>query len=237
MFVEKENYLVLKEFQNLGIEAIYTKKNYGNVLELTKERFLNDFGGVEKNIVAGHQTHSDNIEIIESLDKLYFEDTDGFITNRKDIVIYTKYADCLPIYIVDSVKEIVALVHSGWQGSFKGIGKKAIEMMIKRYNCNLKDIKVAFGIGISSKNYEVGEEFLKKFQEKYPKDMIDCSFKNENGKLLYDNQRFVYLDLVRFGIDENNIILNDLCTYEGEFHSYRRDRERSGRNGAFIFFR
>lgn len=237
MFVEKENYLVLKEFQNLGIEAIYTKKNYGNVLELPKERFLKDFGGIEKNIVAGHQTHSDNIEIIESLDKLYFEDTDGFITNRKDIIIYTKYADCLPIYIVDSIKEIIALVHSGWQGSFKGIGKKAIEMMVERYGCNLKDIKVAFGIGISSKNYEVGEEFLKKFQKKYPKDMIDYSFKNENGKILYDNQKFVYLDLVKFGIDENNIILNELCTYEGEFHSYRRDRESSGRNGAFIFFK
>ncbi len=237
MFVEKENYLVLKEFQNLGIEAVYTKKNYGNVLEISKDRFLKDFGGIEKNIVAGHQTHSDNIEIIESLDKLYFENTDGFITNRKDIVIYTKYADCSPIYIVDSVKEIIALVHSGWQGSFKGIGKKAIKMMIEKYKCNLKDIKVAFGIGISSKNYEVGEEFLKKFQEKYPKDMIEYSFKNENGKILYDNQKFVYLDLIKFGVDEKNIILNDLCTYEGEFHSYRRDRERSGRNGAFIFFR
>ena len=31
MFVEKENYYYVEEFENLGIKAVYTKKNMGNM--------------------------------------------------------------------------------------------------------------------------------------------------------------------------------------------------------------
>ena len=31
MFVEKENYYYIEEFENLGIKAVYTKKNMGNM--------------------------------------------------------------------------------------------------------------------------------------------------------------------------------------------------------------
>lgn len=237
MFLDRERYVELKEWNKFGISAIYTKKNYGNIKEMSKEKILKDFSLEGKYIVSGFQTHSDNIVVVDSLEKLYFEDTDGFITNRKDIVILTKYADCLPIYFFDEKKEIIGTVHSGWQGSYKEIGKKAIKLMIDTYGCNLGDIRVAFGIGISQKNYEVEEEFLQKFKEKFSKELIEKSFKNENGKIYFDNQEFVYRNLLELGLLKENIVLNKLCTYEGEFHSYRRDREKSGRNGALIYKR
>lgn len=100
MFLDRERYVELKEWNKFGISAIYTKKNYGNIKEMSKEKILKDFSLEGKYIVSGFQTHSDNIAVVDSLEKLYFEDTDGFITNRKDIVILTKYADCLPIYFL-----------------------------------------------------------------------------------------------------------------------------------------
>lgn len=235
MFLEKENYLILEEWKKLGVSSIYTKQNYGNVLKIDKENFLKDFKIEGKNIVSGHQTHSDNIKIIENLKKLYFENTDGFITDRRDIVIFTKYADCLPVYLFDKKKNIIGLVHSGWQGSYKEIASKAVKLMIERYDSKIEDIHIAFGVGISQDNYEVGKEFLEKFEEKFSKDIIERSFKKENNKIYYDNQYFVYLTLLNLGIAKNNIIRNNLCTFTGNFHSYRRDRENSGRNGAFIW--
>ena len=202
---------------------------------MSKEKIIKDFSLEGKYIVSGFQTHSDNIVAVDSLEKLYFEDTDGFITNRKDIVILTKYADCLPIYFYDIKKEVIGLVHSGWQGSYKEIGKKAIKLMIDKYKCNLESIKVAFGVGISQKNYEVGEDFLQKFKEKFSEDLIENSFKKENRKLYFDNQEFVYRNLLELGLPKENILINNLCTYDGEFHSYRRDKENSGRNGALIW--
>lgn len=235
MFLNKEKYIELKDWKMFGVSVIYTKINYGNIKEMSKEKITKDFSLEGKYIVSGFQTHSDNIVVVDSLEKLYFEDTDGFITNRKDIVILTKYADCLPIYFYDIKKEVIGLVHSGWQGSYKEIGKKAIKLMIDKYKCNLESIKVAFGVGISQKNYEVGEDFLQKFKEKFSEDLIENSFKKENGKLYFDNQEFVYRNLLELGLPKENILINNLCTYDGEFHSYRRDRENSGRNGALIW--
>ena len=109
--------------------------------------------------------------------------------------------------------------------------------MVERYNCQLRDIRVAFGIGIAQRNYEVGEEFLTKFQEKFSDGLIERSFKRENGKIYFDNQRFVCENLLEMGIPRENIITNELCTFDGDFHSYRRDREKSGRNGALIYLK
>lgn len=237
MFLDTERYVELKEWNKFGISAIYTKKNYGNIKDMSREKILNDFSLEGKYIVSGFQTHSDNIVVVDSLEKLYFEDTDGFITNRKDIVILTKYADCLPIYFFDEKKEVIGTVHSGWQGSYKEIGRKAIKLMINRYGCNLENIRIAFGVGISQKNYEVGIEFLKKFEEKFSEKLIAKSFRKEKEKIYFDNQRFVYENLLEMGVLEENIITNSLCSFDGDFHSYRRDREKSGRNGALIYFK
>lgn len=237
MFLDKGRYVELKEWDELGVAAIYTKKNYGNVKEMSKEKVVEDFFLEGRYIVSGFQTHSDNIEIIKDIDRLYFEDTDGFITDRKDIVILTKYADCLPIYFYDEKKQVIGAVHSGWQGSYKEIGKKAIVMMKENYNCKLEDIRVAFGIGISQKNYEVGIEFLEKFEEKFSEKLIEKSFRKENGKIYFDNQIFVYENLLEIGVPKENIITNKLCSFAGEFNSYRRDKNKSGRNGALIYFK
>lgn len=235
MFLDREKYVEIGEWRDLGVAAIYTKKNYGDIREMNREKILSDFSLEGKYIVSGFQTHSDNIAIVDSLEKLYYEDTDGFITDRDDIVILTKYADCLPIYFYDDRKDVIGTVHSGWQGSYKEIGKKAVNLMINRYGCELKNIRIAFGVGISQKNYEVGRDFLEKFKDKFSMEILEKSFKEVDGKLYFDNQKFVYENLIEMGVPKENIVLNERCTYDEEFHSYRRDRENSGRNGALIY--
>lgn len=238
MFVEYGNYFRIKELENLGIGAIYTLKNYGNTKAMEKESFIRDFELGDRKIVSGYQVHSKNIQVIKDIDKLYFEGTDGFITDRKDVVIYTKYADCLPIYFYDPMKKVIGLVHSGWKGTYEEIGLEAVKLMEENYNSNREDIIVAFGIGISQKNYEVGEEFLQQFSEKFSPELVEGSFLKKDGKLYFDNQKFNYLNFKINGIKKENIITNEFCTYGDErFHSYRRDRENSGRAGGFIYFK
>ena len=43
MFLDRERYVELKEWKKFGISAIYTKKNYGNIKEMSKEKILKDF--------------------------------------------------------------------------------------------------------------------------------------------------------------------------------------------------
>lgn len=233
----KNLYFQIDELDKYGITALYTTKEYGNVMEISKDKFIQDFSLAGKKIISGHQTHSDNIAVVRDETNLYFENTDGFITDNKNLVIFTKYADCLPIYIYDKSKNIIGVFHSGWQGTYKEIGIKGINIMKEIFNSENDDIIVAFGIGISKERYEVGEEFFNKFKEKFDENILNESFIRENGKLFFDNQKFNYLNFIKNGIKKENIITNSLCTYDGNFHSYRRDREKSGRNGAFFYFK
>ena len=112
MFEDRGNHLIIKEFENMGIGTIFTDISYGNAKQKTREELIKDFELGDRNLISGYQTHSKNIQVIKEIDKIYFENTDGFITNRKDVVIFTKYADCLPVYIYDPLKEVIGLVLS-----------------------------------------------------------------------------------------------------------------------------
>ena len=131
MFEDRGNHLIIKEFENMGIGTIFTDISYGNAKQKTREELIKDFELGDRNLISGYQTHSKNIQVIKEIDKVYFENTDGFITNRKDVVIFTKYAACLPVYIYDPLKEVIGLVHSGWRGTLQEITLEAIKLMEK----------------------------------------------------------------------------------------------------------
>ena len=196
MFEDKGNHLIIKEFEDMGIGTIFTDITYGNAKQKTREELVKDFALGERKLVSGYQTHSKNIQIIKEIEKEYFENTDGFITDRKDVVIFTKYADCLPVYIYDPVKEVIGLVHSGWRGTLQEIALEAVKLMEENYGTDIKNVYFAFGIGIGQENYEVGQEFKDLFSEKFPSDIVAESFVEKNGKLYFDNQKFNHLNLI-----------------------------------------
>ena len=236
MFIKKEFYYELEEFSKLGLKAIYTTKSFGDVKKEEDRNKIKILLNIEnKKVYSGFQTHSSNVVVIDEKTVEYLEDTDGFITKRDDVVIFTKYADCLPIYIYDKKNGVFGCVHSGWVGSFQNIGLKAIELMIENFNTKIEDIIIAFGIGISLENYEVAEEFYLKFKNKFDENILKKVFLKKNDKYYFDNQQLNYNLMIKLGIKKENILRNDLCTYRDDFHSYRRDKENSGRNGAYIF--
>lgn len=238
MFEDRGNHLIIKEFENMGVGTIFTDISYGNAKQKTREELIKDFELGDRNLISGYQTHSKNIQVIKEIDKVYFENTDGFITNRKDVVIFTKYADCLPVYIYDPLKEVIGLVHSGWRGTLQEITLEAIKLMEKNYGTDRKNVYFTFGIGIGQENYEVGQEFKDLFSEKFSFDIVTESFMEKNGKLYFDNQKFNYLNLIVNGVEKSKIITNEYCTFRDKrFQSFRRDKENSGRAGGFIYFK
>lgn len=238
MFEDKGNHLIIREFEDMEIGTIFTDISYGNAKQKTREELIKDFNLGDRKLISGYQTHSKNIQVIKEVDKEYFENTDGFITARKDVVIFTKYADCLPVYIYDPVKEVIGLVHSGWRGTLQEIALEAVRLMEENYGTSRKDAYFVFGIGIGQDNYEVGQEFKQLFIEKFSNDIVNKSFVEKNGKLYFDNQKFNYLNLISNGIDKSKVILNNYCTFRDKrFQSFRRDKENSGRAGGFIYFK
>ncbi len=246
MFKDRGEYLVIEEFEELGVGTIFTDKNYGDVKEElflssdrleNQEKFLKRFGLEGRKLVYGSQVHSANVaDIGEDIENLPYPETDGFITARRDVVIFTQYADCLPIYFYSEEKEVIGLCHSGWQGSYLEIGIEALKKMTENYGCDVEEVAVALGIGIGICCYEVGDEFYEKFRVKYGEEFLEEVFQRRDDRWYFDNTEFNYKLLLRAGVKK--IYRDSRCTYCDErFHSYRREGKASERNGAFIYFK
>lgn len=246
MFVDKEKYFEIDDFEKLGVEALYTTKDIGNIDTLFKdeeksgENIYKCFGKKDSIVIYAKQTHTNKvIDIDEKTDKYFYEEVDGFISKRKDVVLMTQYADCLPIFLYDKVNHVIGVCHSGWKGSFQEIGIKTIELMEEKYSSSRENILVALGIGISCEKYEVGVEFYENFKNNFSKEIVENSFKffEDDNKWHFDNTEFNRLNLIKNGILPENIIVSKECTYKNNrFHSFRRDKN-SMRNAGIIFFK
>ena len=208
-----DDYIEFTTFNKFNVKILFTKKHYGSVPEKSREEVAEDFSLKDKIMVSSHQT-------------------DGILASNKNVAILTKYADCLPIFIYDEESKIFGAVHSGWKGTYQEIVKRAIEKINPK---SLSTINILFGIGISSENYKVGVEFYEQFRNKFPKEIVEKTFSIKDGNFYFNNQLFNYYLLKDYGVKEDKIFLNNRCTFKENFHSFRRDKELSGRNGAIMF--
>ena len=192
--------------------SINVKKN----LEVVKKKISNS----AKNIFLLNQMHSNKLVYIDNNYKLTKKPkADAVITNQKNLPVAVLTADCVPILIYDNKKRIVAAIHAGWKGAFKGIIDKVIKFIVKK-GCSLKNITAVIGPSISVKNYEVKDDFMKKFIKKDKKSLK--YFKIENNKLYFDLSQYVYSQILQNKIKNIDTIKLDTFDIKNKFFSARR---------------
>ena len=192
--------------------SVNVKKN----LEVVKKKISNS----AKNIFLLNQIHSNKLVYIDNNYKLTKKPkADAVITIQKNLPIAVLTADCVPILIYDNKKRIVAALHAGWKGAFKGIIDKVIRFMVKK-GCSLKNITAVIGPSISVKNYEVKDDFMKKFIKKDKKSLK--YFKIENNKLYFDLSQYVYSQILQNKIKNIDTIKLDTFDIKNKFFSARR---------------
>jgi len=130
---------------------------------------------------------------------------------------------------------MIAAIHAGWKGAFKGIIKRTLNFMIKK-GCTPKDITAVIGPCISVKNYEVKKDFIKKFTKKDEKNKK--FFKKIQNKDFFNLQKYVYSQLKALNIKKIDIIKKDTFNPKNSFFSARRSISRNesdyGRNISVI---
>ena len=131
---------------------------------------------------------------------------DAIITNQKKLPIAVLTADCVPVLLYDYEKKIIAAIHAGWKGAYRGIVRNVINFMHKK-GCNPKNIIGAIGPSITQKNYEVKADFKKKFIKKHKKNKI--FFKNKNELIYFDLPNYVKSQLKSQKIDKIDMIKID----------------------------
>lgn len=153
-------------------------------------------------------------------------EADGMITNKKDIVLSIRTADCVPIFLYDPVEKGIGLVHAGWRSARHGIAGKALREMQQHFGTMPINVKAVLGPGIRSCCYQVGQEMCGIF----PEQMIP-----KGGDWFLDLAAVNAAHLMQVGMLRENIYDAQMCTCCDErFFSYRRDGEKAGRHLSLL---
>ena len=205
------------EFSSMNL-ALNRGDEYEKVIQNYKI-FCNAAGFDFNTLVASAQDHNTFVRKVTVNDcgtgitrPRDIQSVDALVTNEKNVTLVTYYADCTPVFFVDTVKKVIALAHAGWRGTVGKICEKVIHAMEDYYLCDKKDIICCIGPAIGKCCYEIDQSCYDEFAG------LDCinissvmTCKN-NGKymanLLETNRQII----ISAGVPEKNITLSDICT-------------------------
>lgn len=196
-------------------------------------------------IVCSAQTHTVNIRIADDADRgkgiIYekdYTDIDGLITNVKGIVLATFYADCVPLFFVDTKRKAIGLAHSGWRGTIGRMGLHMIEAMGKEYGTRPEDVTAAIGPSICKDCYEVSADVAEKFMKEFHKSVQSekILYDKGSGKYMLDLWKANEIILLEAGILPEKLQITDICTCCNPEYlfSHRASHGKRGNSGAFL---
>ena len=218
---------------NCGFGSKDKKVNIQKNLKIVKKKTC----GNSKKIYLLNQIHSNKFKYINNKHNLNNRDTkaDAIITDQMQLPIAVLTADCVPILIYDNKKKMIAAIHAGWKGAYKGIVQNVINFMFSK-GCDSKNMTVAIGPSITMKNYEVKKKFRNKFIKKDKKNFH--FFFNRKDKIYFDLSNYVKTQVKLSKIKNIDILNIDTFEEKNNFFSARRSLKANhddyGRNISII---
>ncbi len=176
------------------------------------------------------QMHQDQILLLRKPTPLLPSvlEYDGLITDCAGLFLSILTADCLPIFVVDRKKKVIAAIHAGRQGTALHITAKALRKMKEVFGCQPPDLLIAIGPSIGSLCYEIDEKVFRQ-------EWVPFSTSTGTGKWSVDLARINIDQMKKEGVQEKQISRIDLCTHchSDLYFSYRKEG-RTGRQLSFI---
>jgi YfiH family protein len=158
---------------------------------------------------------------------------DGILTDKPDITLFMRFADCVPILLFDPVKKAIGVVHAGWQGTCQKIAQHAVVKMGLCFGSKPEDILAGIGPSICQACYEVGQDVHQAFIENFGK-AGQGFFKNINGRTFLDLWKANEVVLRASGVQQ--IETAQICTacHLEDWFSYRAENGKTGRFGVLM---
>ena len=189
-----------------------------NVTENYK-RLCKAAGFEYESLTASAQVHETVVRKVTAPDRgvgIYkprdMHSVDALVTNDTGVTLVTYYADCTPVFFVDTVNRAIGLAHAGWRGTVGEISRKVVEMMHREFSTNPDDLICAIGPVIGKCCYEVSADCAAEFSKLFGNESPVITPGNKEGKYMVDLALANKLILMQAGVKEENITLSDLCT-------------------------
>lgn len=158
---------------------------------------------------------------------------DALISDRPEVSLFLRFADCVPIMLYDPRRPAVGVAHAGWRGSLNKVAKAAVEAMTERYGSRPGDLVAGIGPGIGPCHYEVGPEVVEQTRLAFD-GLADSLLIVRNGGYHLDLWAANRAALQEAGVEQ--IELAEICTacHSHDFFSHRATGGLTGRFGGLI---
>lgn len=163
---------------------------------------------------------------------------DIILTDKTDVTLFMRFADCVPILLYDPNQRVIGIVHAGWKGTVKRAVSVVVNIMKNRYSSNPVDILAGIGPSICKNHYEVGSDVIQYvkyiFGNDTPKILSKINGKTNNPKAKFDLWTANRLLLEQAGVTK--IEVANLCTFchLEDWYSHRGEQGKTGRFGVLI---
>jgi YfiH family protein len=162
-----------------------------------------------------------------------YRQADIILTDRPEVTLFMRFADCVPIFFHDPHKGVIGVAHAGWMGTVRGAAPAAVQAMQEQYGSDPADIVACIGPSIGPDHYEIGADVILQVMQKFG-DESELVLKPHHGKIhfnLWEANR-----LLLEGVGVNQVEVAGLCTacHTADWFSHRAEKGRTGRFGALI---
>ena len=238
--IGKENFRTNKS-KDKPIDEIEYKNSMYNYRKL-----CDAIGCNFNNLIKPIQRHTNQVKIVEKkinkdkpgINLIQYEDLDGIITSKKDLVLASTNADCILFLFFDPIKKVIANVHSGWRGTSMQISVETIKKM-KTLGCMPENIICCIMPSIRKCHFEVKEDVKNIFynQCRNMKELNEIITKDDKGETWFvDTVKINQILLKKEGLKEENIIDSGICSVCNSdlIHSYRVEKQNFSLATAII---
>ncbi len=200
----------------------------------------NEIGVAADDLLLIRQVHRADVAIARSGRTGTWErpQADVIVSDDHTSAIGVRVADCVPILLADTRRRVVGAAHAGWRGTMQRAAMAAVRAMQTSFGSNPADLVAAIGPCLGRCCGEVGPEVVEAFREaNHDPDSIRRWFEaGPSGRPHVDLPLANRDQLEKSGLRADCIHASGLCTQSnaGVLHSYRADKDGSGRMAAVI---
>ncbi|MFQ5593280.1 MAG: peptidoglycan editing factor PgeF [Anaerolineae bacterium] len=209
----------------VGDEPAAVEENHGRVYRT--------LGVANHDVVTAWLVHGREVRTVDRRQAgQVIAQTDGLITQEPGLVLFQRFADCLPLLFYDPVHAAVGIAHAGWRGTLVGIGPATVRAMEKAFGSRPRDMWAGVGPGIGPCCYEVGNDVTQSVGATF--ETPEALLPRVNGAVHFDLAGANIRQLRSLGVE--HIEVAPFCTacHVDEFFSHRAEGGKTGRFGVAI---
>ncbi len=162
-----------------------------------------------------------------------YQKADIILTDKPEVTLFMRFADCVPILVHDPVKGVIGVSHAGWLGTVRDVAGVTVQTMRERYRSYPSDIIACIGPSIGPDHYEVGEDVIMQAEQTFGVDS-DLVLQRYDTSIHFDLWRANRYLLERAGVSQ--VELSNICTacHTDDWFSHRAEKGKTGRFGVLV---